>query len=283
MTDMAASGKATDLAGIMRRILDIHQPFNLYFCVQERGLPQWRVHRPESRPRHLFYVPESGPLVGAVDGETVRVDPGQVLWIQPGARFDLSIDRSPQDSGISLGVCRFDLLGKPLLRLPEPFRIGQRPDSQSLLDELMPGSDVGDAMMQPLVQRAVLARIVARCFVDQRQNAVTTALHATVRARLITFMQRNLHRRFGIRELAHDVGMNPAYLSLRFRLAFGVAPRSYIMRLRIQRAASFLLASDDRIEAVAERFGYDSVFLFSRQFRQVMGHSPSAWRRRGAG
>jgi len=95
-------------------------------------------------------------------------------------------------------------------------------------------------------------------------------------------MQRNLQRRFGIHELAKDVGMNAAYLSQRFRLAFGIAPRSYIMRLRIERAANLLLASDGRIEAIAQRFGYDSVFLFSRQFRQVMGQSPTAWRRRGA-
>ena len=273
--------KTTDMAGMLRRLIDPNQSFNLYFCVQERGLPQWRVGRPESQPRHLLYVPESGPLVGEVEGEMVRVQPGQVLWVQPDARFTLSIDRSPQDSGISLGVCRFDLLGKPVWRLAEPYRIGQRPDGESLLDELMPSSDLGDSI-NPLLRRAVLARILARCFVAGQASTATVALNPPVRARLAAFMQRNLHRRFGIHELANDVGMNPAYLSHRFRLSFGTAPRSYIMRLRIQRAASLLLATDDRIEAVAERFGYGSVFLFSRQFRQVMGQSPTAWRRRGA-
>jgi AraC-like DNA-binding protein len=203
-----------------------------------------------------------------------------VLWIQPDARFVLSVDRSPQDTGISLGVCRFDLLGKPVLRLPEPYRIGQRPIGESLLDELMSGSDADDTIA-PLMQRAVLARILARCFIAERSSATASVLNAAVRARIVAFMHSNLHRRFGIHELAHDVDMNPAYLSQRFRMAFGAAPRSYIMRLRIQRAANLLLASDDRIEAIAQRFGYDSVFLFSRQFRQVMGQSPTTWRRHG--
>ena len=73
--------------------------------------------------------------------------------------------------------------------------------------------------------------------------------------------------------------MNADYLSRQFRRSFGVAPKIFITRMRIRHASNYLLASNDDIVAVAERFGYDDIFLFSRQFRQVMGQSPRVWRK----
>ena len=51
------------------------------------------------------------------------------------------------------------------------------------------------------------------------------------------------------------------------------------MRQRIQHAAA-QLGREDSISAVAERFGYDDLFLFSRQFRAVIGMNARAWIRR---
>jgi len=44
------------------------------------------------------------------------------------------------------------------------------------------------------------------------------------------------------------------------------------MRRRAESTAS--------ITEVAEEFGYDGLFRFSRQFREVMGCAPRTWRQR---
>ncbi|MEK7414890.1 MAG: AraC family transcriptional regulator [Planctomycetota bacterium] len=266
----------TDFAGLLTRILDVGEHFTIYFCVQEKGLAQWAIRPNERRPRHVLYVPESDPLEGTVEGKLVRVEPGQVLWVQPNVLFDLTAISPTRN--ISLGVCRFDMHDTRVMRLPEDFYIGMRPDGDGILEELLPRHEAKTAIDQ-LRHRAVLARVLCRTFIEPLEQQVT-GLSMPVRRRLLEFMTKNIRQRFGIRELAAEVGMNPSYLSRQFHLSFGSAPRAYIMQLRIHHASSYLLASDDSIAAVAERFGYDGVFLFSRQFHQVMGRSPSAWRKR---
>lgn len=269
--------RRTDLSGLVFRLLDVREPFSLYFCVQERGLPEWTIRHPRRTPYHLLYVPDSDPIVGTVDGQSVRVDPGQVLWVQPFAIFDLTALGPSRN--ISLSVCRFDLSDTLILRLEESFCFGRRPEGEALLEELMPGHELGGAV-DLMFRRAVLARILCRSFIEADAPGGGNGLRAPLRCQLQAYMTKNIQRRFGIRELAAEAGMNPDYLSRQFRLSFGAAPKTYVMQLRIRHASSYLLASDDDIAAVAQRFGYDSVFLFSRQFHQVMGQSPSAWRTR---
>lgn len=60
--------------------------------------------------------------------------------------------------------------------------------------------------------------------------------------------------------------------------ATGLAPRTWIERLRIERASRLLLESKADVAAVAVACGYADAFHFSRVFRRVQGLSPRAWR-----
>ncbi len=55
------------------------------------------------------------------------------------------------------------------------------------------------------------------------------------------------------------------------------------MRERIRSAAARLADSTLNVSEVATEHGYRDLTLFSRQFRQIMGTSPRAYRRRGSG
>lgn len=271
---------AADVPALIARLLDPSRPFDLYFCVQERGMERWRINHVRRTPYHLIYIPESDPIVGQVDGVPVRADPGMVLWVQPFALWDICVPAP--SGGISLGVMRFDLPDPAILRLPDSFRLGRRPPGDLPLAELLPGHEVG-AGLERMRQRSVIARLLCRAFAGSVAEEGGDGLRPAVRRKLLDWMTRNIRGRFGIHDLARVAEMNPQYLSRRFHAAFGTAPKTWIMRLRVRHAASYLLASDDDIAAVATRFGYDSVFLFSRQFRAVMDMSPSEWRRRNAG
>lgn len=55
---------------------------------------------------------------------------------------------------------------------------------------------------------------------------------------------------------------------------------SYLTRLRIGRACSLLIASSKPISLIASEVGYTNLSLFNRQFAQVKGEAPSAFRKR---
>jgi AraC-like DNA-binding protein len=55
------------------------------------------------------------------------------------------------------------------------------------------------------------------------------------------------------------------------------------MRQRLHYAAQRLLESGLNVTEAALELGYSDVFLFSRQFKQVLGCSPRTYRQRHAG
>jgi AraC-like DNA-binding protein len=64
-----------------------------------------------------------------------------------------------------------------------------------------------------------------------------------------------------------------------FRRVLDVAPSSYLLRYRLERAAE-LLAADGRpsVSEVARRVGFSSPSNFSQQFRRLFGRSPREYR-----
>ena len=94
----------------------------------------------------------------------------------------------------------------------------------------------------------------------------------------------HLHDHFGesiaTEELAEMAGLSVSHFERRFRLAFGASPRQYLIRVRVERAATMLRESDQSITAIANACGFYDHAHFSRSFRRVMSIAPSAYRRR---
>lgn len=66
----------------------------------------------------------------------------------------------------------------------------------------------------------------------------------------------------------------------RFKQATGMAPLEYVHTLRLEDAKKQLETSDDAIELIAERVGYEDAAFFSRLFRRSVKLSPAQYRRR---
>lgn len=97
-------------------------------------------------------------------------------------------------------------------------------------------------------------------------------------AALQAFMQLHLHRSLSLEELAAEAGMEKFHFAKTFRRLVGQAPLQHFQHLRMARACAWLDAGEAQISAIAKRLGYDDVAYFSRQFRQVIGLSPTAYR-----
>lgn len=95
-------------------------------------------------------------------------------------------------------------------------------------------------------------------------------------------LQRYAHDRMAYspepRELAVELGLSLDYFTRIFRRSFGIPPRAWLLQERIRLAAVRVVESNDAIAAIARDFGYADPNLFGRQFRRVMGRTPSAFR-----
>ncbi|GIF72759.1 helix-turn-helix transcriptional regulator [Asanoa siamensis] len=85
-----------------------------------------------------------------------------------------------------------------------------------------------------------------------------------------------------VEALARGVHLSAGHLSREFRAAFGESPYSYLMTRRIERAMLLLRRGDLSVTEVCFAVGCASLGTFSTRFSELVGMSPSEYRRRAA-
>lgn len=97
-------------------------------------------------------------------------------------------------------------------------------------------------------------------------------------ARVLAWIEQHLAEPITLADLAQVAGVSAPHLRRLFRSAVGSSPQAAVLGARLRRAADLLTTSDESITAIAFHVGFNDSNYFARQFRQVMGTSPSDWR-----
>lgn len=92
-------------------------------------------------------------------------------------------------------------------------------------------------------------------------------------------IERNALRDVQIQDVAALLNLHPVQLTRRFQHIFGVSPSRYLISIRMEKAKTMLTETDDTIEQIAGRCGYENGFYFSRMFTKYTKMNPSQFRR----
>ncbi len=90
----------------------------------------------------------------------------------------------------------------------------------------------------------------------------------------------DVEERIPLPALAQELGVGYDHFRKTFAYHTGMSPGKYRIRRRIDRARELILHRHLRNQEVADLLGYPDSFTFSRQFKQVTGESPAAFRQR---
>ena len=82
----------------------------------------------------------------------------------------------------------------------------------------------------------------------------------------------------GIEQVARMTGYSASQFRVAFKKKVGVTPKSYQLQKRIERCCQMLQTTRMSVTAIAEANGFESIFVFSRQFHRTMGCSPQKYR-----
>jgi transcriptional regulator GlxA family with amidase domain len=66
----------------------------------------------------------------------------------------------------------------------------------------------------------------------------------------------------------------------RFVAATGLTPIAYVQRLRVEEAKRRLERTDDSVDEISWRVGYEDAAFFRRLFKRTTGLAPGAYRKR---
>jgi AraC family transcriptional regulator len=91
---------------------------------------------------------------------------------------------------------------------------------------------------------------------------------------LLSFIEDNLSRNLGLRELAQVAGLSTSHLNVLFRQSVGMPVHQYVIRRRVERAATLLRDGDMSIGEVALEAGFSHQSHMASHMRRVLGISP---------
>ncbi|MDR3145224.1 MAG: AraC family transcriptional regulator [Treponema sp.] len=233
----------------------------LIYCREGRG--GYTIGSGESRPiraGQLIIIPPDTPH----EYGSSREDPWTIFWIHlKGFLF------YPFYEMVSAAVpVRVpDLYGVQLIGLfRQCFNVLKRP--------------YGDEEFLYLCQLATAMLALIPCAAKQPADSLSASGVRGVE-RAVAFMQKHLREPINLDELAEAARFSPSHLYYLFKQSTGRAPIEYFLQLKIRAAAKDIYFSNLPVRDIAETYGIEDPYYFSRLFKKIMGIAPAQYRKRG--
>ncbi len=128
---------------------------------------------------------------------------------------------------------------------------------------------------------AYVAVILAECGAGEAAPAGPTASDARIKV-AVTHLDSAFKENCSTRKLAKIASLNESYFIRLFKRHVGMPPSEYLIKKRLDAAASMLIFSSARVADIASAVGYGSYNHFSCQFKKHFGVSPKDYRSESA-
>lgn len=96
--------------------------------------------------------------------------------------------------------------------------------------------------------------------------------------KVLVYIDRNLGKKMDLEMLASMAHFSPFHFHKIMRAYLRESLGSYIIRVRLDAAASLLMYSSEPVSEIAYRIGYDTPASFTKAFQKRFGTSPSDYR-----
>ncbi len=96
--------------------------------------------------------------------------------------------------------------------------------------------------------------------------------------RICGYLARNYNQKLSIPTLCKLFNISPRHLSRLFKQETGKTIVEMVHGIRIEKAKTLLIESDEKVINIALRVGYDDPAFFSRLFRRITGVSPGRYK-----
>jgi len=267
---------------VIEEITAVYAPrLGMAYDIRSDGFWSYPIHR------HVktcdLTVCMKGELENSINGETTTLRPGRLLWVRDG---DVHIVQGTDFRFLNVNLChsvlellaegmgmhdRFQACLSP--NGPQVFELGDRQDL--ILEKYFRFMEKQDGENAPIYLRSLLADVLT--VISLTKTDPKSPSQAWV-ANLCKHVELNLNR-VNAGDLGPLSGRSPSHVSRTFKTEFGLTPSQYINRLRVERAARRLAASNETIAQICFDVGFVSLSYFYRLFHAHKGMTPVEYRR----
>jgi two-component system, response regulator YesN len=120
-------------------------------------------------------------------------------------------------------------------------------------------------------------------FVDENITIITdsqTKRDKSIITKAKTFIEKQYQEHLKVEDVAKSVFLSPSYFKQLFKKETGLSFTDFLMDVRIKKAKELLVSTEKNITEIAFDTGYHDSNYFSTVFKQTVGESPTAFRKR---
>ena len=250
----------------------------------------------------------SGTISYTSEGQTLALNEARSLFFSPGAGYHyaitdhlnavvLEIDlgrlkrTAAAIAGIGISPRRFNgdldhlralqprssARSRQLLNvLTSAFRMLDHPELEAL-------GSLQHLQLDDLIYRNLALLLCPQLEVICRQTSEQRSCREQVFEDLLEWIRANLHQPIKLSQLEQQSGYSRRSLQLAFQQRYDCGPIQWVRQQRLEQARQALLQADpdESVAGVGARFGFSSLAVFSRVFRQQFGLTPSQVLREG--
>ena len=100
--------------------------------------------------------------------------------------------------------------------------------------------------------------------------------------KVLDFIEQNITLKLTLTKLSNESYFSPFHFHRIFHAFTGETPVEYINRVRLEKAANFLILNlDESITEIAYKCGFNTSAAFARSFKEFFGLSATGWRKGG--
>ena len=109
--------------------------------------------------------------------------------------------------------------------------------------------------------------------------SIKTGRGASVAYNVMNYLNHHYMQQLTLDDIAESMFLNKDYISHLFKKETGYSLMGYVILLRINHAKLLLTETEKSITDIASECGYTDFAYFSKQFKQLTGVNPSAFRK----
>jgi len=250
-------------------------------------------------PRGSFHIMASAPDVPTVDIDSLaRVAVSDNIYLvgaenisherSAGDARDAAADAIPPDV-MFCGALRFNLdpLHPLLTMMPDVMFAGDLAKRDVTVPALLDAME-REVALDRIGACGILARLadvlaasIIRAWVECGCSDATgwiAAVRCPKIGKVIAAIHAAPERDWNVPMLADVMGSSRSSFAEAFTKTMGESPAKYVAKVKMFQARHWIANDGMRIAVAADRLGYDSEASFSRAFKRVIGHPPSASR-----
>ncbi|WP_092708702.1 helix-turn-helix domain-containing protein [Rhizobium multihospitium] len=245
---------------------------------------QHAMHAVRARklPSYAVVLVENGQGFLETDAGGRRSVKGPALfWLFPNRQHSYGPDAGGWSERWALfeGSLVRDFLRLRLISEQNPITILRNLDSVQRLFGTIQGDLIEDTNLSRAAAAAALHQIVILA-ARQASQAVPSRQQGSDIGEIIEALRQRATQSLDMAAFAAEHGMSPATLRRKVTTEVGLPPKGFQLRMRMDRAKELLAMTDDKIEIIASKVGFDDPFYFSRLFHERENCTPREFRAR---